>query len=94
MNPSLCFYTQADLTFPAESDRIHDPSKIRPEDIRAIGSIRVTLYRATAVRKDVPIYFQGKRGFIPDELPEELLKGLDVKNNVKYVRKRMDVRPI
>ena len=65
-----------------------DTSKITPDDMRAIGSIRLALYRAIAIEMDIPEYDDGERAFIPDELPEKLLKGLNVKNNVKYVRRR------
>jgi hypothetical protein len=56
-----------------------------PEDVKAIGSIRIVLHRATAKKLDVSIYYAGIKDFIPDELSEKMLKGLDVKNNIKYV---------
>jgi hypothetical protein len=62
------------LNYAAENDRIEDTSKLTPEDVRAIGSIRLTIYRATAKQRDIPEYYLGEREFVPDKLPEKILK--------------------
>lgn len=58
-------------------------SSLKFEDVQKLGSIRIDVYRAKKVKSDTPHFWEGEKPKVLDELPEKVLKGRAVKNNVK-----------
>lgn len=50
-----------------------------------LGRIQVTVFRAKQILRAVPYTYDGKMVEVLDEVPEKMLKGRHIKNNVKYV---------
>ncbi len=51
--------------------------------MKKIGSIRVIVYRAEQKKLPVPWAQDGKWPKVLDEIPEKILKGKAVKNNIR-----------
>ena len=62
------------------------PEDFSPSKIDLLGSLRVIVYRAKSQKRDEPHMFNGAKPKVVDELPERLLKGREMKNNVRYER--------
>ena len=62
-------------------DDIEANEKLTPGKLQGLGSIRIKLFRAFA--KEGKSIWDGKKPFIFDELPETIMKGKELKTNVK-----------
>ena len=64
------------------AEEVVGPAKISQLDVSRIGSIRVTFFRADRLLLDRPLNIT-ERPKAVDELPENVLKGRDIKTNTK-----------
>jgi len=58
-------------------------TSLQVDQIEEIGTIRVTVFRAKAIKLAVPYFFDANIPKTLDEIPERMLKGKAIKNNVK-----------
>ncbi|KAK5457984.1 hypothetical protein LTS15_004063 [Exophiala xenobiotica] len=60
------------------------PADLSPSEIDLLGSLRFTVYRGKPQKFDKPYVFDEEIPKIVTELPERLLKGKEIKNNVQF----------
>ncbi|KAK5326754.1 hypothetical protein LTR93_003617 [Exophiala xenobiotica] len=60
------------------------PADLSPSEIDLLGSLRLTVYRGKPQKLDKPCVFDEEMPKIVTELPERLLKGKEIKNNMQF----------
>ncbi|KAJ9500418.1 hypothetical protein H2202_004213 [Exophiala xenobiotica] len=60
------------------------PADLSPSGIDLLGSLRFTVYRGKPQKFDKPYVFDEEMPKIVTELPERLLKGKEIKNNMQF----------
>ncbi|KAK5271219.1 hypothetical protein LTR96_003043 [Exophiala xenobiotica] len=60
------------------------PADLSPSEIDLLGSLLLTVYRGKPQKLDKPYVFDEEMPKIVTELPERLLKGKEIKNNMQF----------
>jgi hypothetical protein len=58
-------------------------TRLKPEQLVEIGTIRVEVFRAERKQLETPYVYDASVPEVLDEIPERMLKGKAIKNNVK-----------
>ena len=65
------------------AEEVLEPAELSHLDVSGIGSIRVVFFRADRLLRDRHVIPKSEKPKAVDELPENVLKGRDIKTNTK-----------